>query len=166
MKITYTICDAVLSPCRCYRYELWRAWAQGATVVFIGLNPSTADEKEDDPTIRKCVAYAKRWGYAGLCMTNLFAFRATDPAAMMAASDPVGPNNDATLRRLYATLGVLVAAWGNDGKHLGRANQVMCILPKLYCLRRNKDGSPAHPLYLPGNLRPVPMFDHFPNQLI
>lgn len=150
-------CSAVLSPCRRYRYELWRCFAEGPTVAFVGLNPSTADETTDDPTIRKCVAYAKRWGYGSLCMVNLFAWRATDPRDMKKAGDPIGPENDATLRRLYATVGILIGAWGNDGDHLNRAAAVMEMLPNLHCLKRNKDGSPAHPLYLRGDLTPYPL---------
>jgi hypothetical protein len=149
--------SAVLSPCRLYRYELWRCFAPGPTVAFVGLNPSTADETTDDATIRKCVGFAKRWGYGSLVMVNLFAWRATDPRDMLKVADPVGPLNDATLRRLYATVGILIAAWGNDGKHLGRDKAVMEMLPNLHCIKRNKDGSPAHPLYQPGNSTPFPM---------
>ncbi len=157
--------SAVFSPCRLYRYELWRHFAHGPTVAFIGLNPSTADETMDDPTIRRCIAFAKRWGYGSLVMTNLFAWRATQPEDMKAAADPVGPQNDATLQRLYATVGVLIAAWGNDGDHLGRAKRVMEMLPKLHFLKLNKDGSPAHPLYLRGDLTPVLMYDKRPVEM-
>ena len=147
-------CSAVFSPCRRYRYELWRCFANGPTVAFVGLNPSTADETKDDPTTRKCVAYAKRWGYGSLCMVNLFAWRSTYPHDMKKVIDPIGPKNDATLRRLYATVGILIAGWGNDGCHLNRAESVMGMLPNLHCLKRNKDGSPAHPLYLRGDATP------------
>lgn len=150
-------CSAVLSPCRLYRYELWRRWSDAAACVFVGLNPSTADETNDDPTIRKCVGYAKRWGYGSLCMVNLFAFRATLPKDMLAADDPIGPDNDATLKRLAADAGIVIAAWGNDGGHLGRDKAVMAMLPELHCLKQNKDGSPAHPLYLRGDAMPYPL---------
>lgn len=146
--------SAVLSPCRGYRYELWRVWDKTKpTYVFIGLNPSTADETEDDPTIRKCVAYVCKWGGGALCMVNLFAYRATDPRAMLASYDPIGPDNDATLRKLSSCT-YIIAAWGNHGAHLSRAKQVMGIMPTLLCLKQNKDGSPAHPLYLKGDLVP------------
>lgn len=150
-------CSAVLSPCRTYRYELWRRWSNAPACVFVGLNPSTADETNDDPTIRKCVGYAKRWGYGSLCMVNLFAFRATQPKDMLAAADPVGPENDATLQRLARSAAIIIAAWGNDGGHLGRDKVVIEMLPALHCLKRNKDGSPAHPLYLRGDATPYPM---------
>lgn len=88
--------------------------------MFIGLNPSTAGDVEDDPTIRRCIQFAKDWGYGALCMTNLFAFRATDPAVMKSYSEPIGSDTDAVLAELAKNAGVVVAAWGNHGKHLGR----------------------------------------------
>lgn len=125
--------------------------------MFVGLNPSTADETQDDPTIRRCIAFAKSWGYAGLCMTNLFAFRATDPKDMMVAADPVGPENDGYLLALAGDTGVIVAAWGANGTHLGRDADVCKLLPVLHCLALTKDGHPGHPLYLRKTLTPVPM---------
>lgn len=152
-------CSADLSPCRRYRYDLWRKWEEAHWCMFVGLNPSTADERHDDPTIRKCVAYAKRWGFGGLCMVNLFAFRATQPRDMMAAEDPIGPKNDEVLLALSRSAGIVIAAWGKDGSYKDRARQVMALLPNLYCLKQNKDGSPAHPLYLRGDLTPYPLND-------
>ena len=125
--------------------------------MFVGLNPSTADEIKDDPTIRRCVAFAKAWGYAGLCMANLFAFRATNPRDMMVAADPVGPENDAHLGMLGQRAGVIVAAWGVNGTHKRRAAQVRKLLPALHCLAITKGGHPSHPLYLPKTLTPVPL---------
>ena len=147
---------ALLSPCRTYRYDLWRTWLGGSDyAMFVGLNPSTADETEDDPTIRRCVAYAKAWGYAGLCMTNLFAFRATEPTDMMRAADPIGPLSDEVLRERAEAAGVVVAAWGVHGAFGGRNRAVHKMLPKLHYLRLTKDGHPGHPLYLPKTLEPV-----------
>lgn len=147
---------ALLSHCRTYRYDLWRTWTGGAGyAMFVGLNPSTADETEDDPTIRRCVAFAKDWGYAGLCMTNLFAYRATNPDDMMRASDPVGPRNDAILLERAAAAGVVVAAWGVHGTFGGRDNAVRRMLPRLHYLRLTKNGHPGHPLYLPRTLLPA-----------
>src|SRR5882724_4976365 len=91
---------AVLSDCERYRYALWRRWAERPAVLFVGLNPSTADALQDDPTIRRCIRFAKAWGYGALYMGNLFAFRATDPRAMKAEADAVGPDNDGWLRQL------------------------------------------------------------------
>lgn len=125
-------------------------------VMFICLNPSTADENTDDPTVRRCISYAKACGYGAFCMTNIFAFRATDPNDMLAANDPIGPENDRYLRAVAAGAGIVVAAWGTIGTHLGRAAAVKAILPDLHVLRLTKDGHPGHPLYLPKHLKPVP----------
>ena len=150
--------QTVFSPCRAYRYTLWREWFGGeGYAMFVGLNPSTADETKDDPTIRRCIAFAKAWGYSGLCMTNLFAFRATDPKDMKATADPVGPENDTHLLALAERACVIVAAWGANGTHKGRDTEVRRLLPPLYCLALTKDGHPGHPLYLKKTLIPVPM---------
>jgi hypothetical protein len=123
--------------------------------AFIGLNPSTADETNDDPTIRRCIGYAKAWGCDGLLMLNLFAFRATDPKMMQAADDPVGPENDAALRQASGAE-IVIAAWGVGGTFKGRDKVVRELVPALQYLRLTKDGHPAHPLYLPKNLTPQP----------
>ena len=151
--------SADFSPCRTYRYALWRRWGDAPDyVMFVGLNPSTADETQDDPTIRRCIAYAKDWGYSGLCMTNLFAFRATDPEVMKMADDPIGPENDRYLDECAYGAGVVVAAWGVHGTLGGRHRPVIVRLPKLHYLRLTKDGHPGHPLYLPKTLTPQPWF--------
>ena len=148
--------SATFSPCRQYRYSLWRHWGDpaGGYAMFVGLNPSTADETMDDPTIRRCIGFAKDWGYAGLCMTNLFAFRATQPADMKAVADPIGPDNDQALLRMAQGSGVIVAAWGVDGAHLGRGDVVRGMLPNLHFLKLTQAGHPSHPLYLPKILKP------------
>jgi hypothetical protein len=147
---------AVLSPCRRYRYELWRRWAPGPYAMFIGLNPSTADETADDPTIRRCINFAKVWGYSALCMTNLFAFRATKPEVMKAEEFPIGGHeNDLTLRSLAESAGVVIAAWGVHGAHLDRAADVVKMIPNLQCLGLTRDGHPRHPLYLKADSLPV-----------
>jgi hypothetical protein len=146
--------SAYLSEDRVYRYLLTRSWGRGPAVYFIGLNPSTADEESDDPTIRRCVGFAKSWGFDSMVMTNLFAFRATLPQDMKAAPDPIGPENDIILQAL-GSLGTVVAAWGTDGGFKGRDRQVRAMVPNLHVLRLTKDGHPAHPLYLPANLTPV-----------
>lgn len=145
---------AYLSEDRTYRYELWRVWGAGRIVVIIGLNPSTADEEVDDPTITREIAFAKSWGFAGLCKVNLFAYRATQPADMRRAADPVGPLNDEVLRSLSGNF--VVAAWGVHGTHRRRDEAVRAMFPQLHYLRLTKDGHPSHPLYLPGNLTPQP----------
>ena len=150
--------SAGFSDCRRYRYWLSRWWDERREpLVVIGLNPSTADETADDPTIRRCIGYAKAWGHGGLVMLNLFAFRATDPRDMRAATDPVGPANDVTLTTQTEGRRVL-CAWGAHGGHLNRARRVAHLLAgrDLVCLGRTKDGYPKHPLYLRADLVPEP----------
>lgn len=150
--------DAKLSACRTYRYALWRIWDQTQPyAMIIGLNPSTADEIHDDPTLTRCISFAKAWGFGGVCMANLFAFRATAPSKMKASIDPIGSDNDAWLAKLSQEAGIVVAAWGNDGSYLGRSTAVKASLAQLHCLKLNKSGEPAHPLYLKSSLKPVPM---------
>jgi hypothetical protein len=148
------------SPDRVYRYCLRRTWELDNTpVVFIGLNPSIADETIDDPTIRRCCNFAKDWGFGGIIMLNLFAFRATDPEAMKKADDPVGPMNDAILKReiLIDEPPLVVAAWGTHGVFKERCYYVESLLRgSLSCLLRSKDGHPMHPLYLHHGLKPQP----------
>lgn len=149
--------DAKLSDCRIYRYALWRIWDDTKPyAMFIGLNPSTADEKEDDPTIRRCISFAEDWGYGGLCMANLFAFRATDPAVMFNAEQPIGDENDIWLQRLGQRAGIVVAAWGNDGCYMDRSKVVRALFSSLHYLKLNKSGEPAHPLYQPRSAKPIP----------
>lgn len=146
--------SAVISACGNYRYELWRRWSDERACVFIGLNPSTADATLDDPTIRKCIGYARRWGYGALCMVNLFAWRATDPRDMLTAADPVGPANDYHLNKATAEAHMIIAAWGAHGGHMDRDREVIAMFPRLHALHRTKSGAPGHPLYLPGNAAP------------
>lgn len=147
---------AVLSPCRNYRYALSRVWdASQPYVLFICLNPSTADETEDDNTIRRCIGFAKSWGYGGLVMANLFAWRATEPSDMKQQNDPLGDKNDSWLVELASHAGIVVAAWGNDGNFRQRSAQVRALLPDLYYLKMNGTGEPSHPLYLKKTLTPV-----------
>lgn len=153
---------AVLSPCRTFRYSLTREWGSGPAVLFVGLNPSTADEATDDPTIRRCIGFARAWGFGRLEMANLFAFRATDPSDMRAASDPVGPDNDRHLRELATACQMAVAAWGASGTFRSRDVQVRVMLPRLHYLRLTKAGHPGHPLYLPAHLRPTPWMPSAP----
>src|SRR5262249_29840293 len=139
--------QTVFSACRSYRYVLWREWDKlnPEYAMFIGLNPSTADEVEDDPTIRRCVGYAKRWGYGALCMTNLFAYRATDRELMNRQPTPVGADNDRWLVECARDAAVVVAAWGADGGHLQRDRAVIRLLGRnLMCLSKTKKGRPGH----------------------
>lgn len=149
------ISTADISPCGKYRYSLTRTWdADKPDVVFIGLNPSTADAYKDDPTIRRCVNFAKAWGGGRLIMLNLFAFRATNPADMLNTVDPVGPDNDITIFQTVTDAEHIVAAWGNDGGYMKRSMFMRQSIPFLKYLKLNRSGEPAHPLYLSSTLTP------------
>lgn len=148
------------SRCGHYRYALWRQWGHGSDyALIIGLNPSTDPIDQDNPTVRRCVSFARAWGYSGVCVANLFAWCAVEPAALLAADAPIGPRNDFWLRRLHAGASVTVAAWGNHGQHLDRGQLVRRLLPGMQILRINRSGEPAHPLYLPAHLQPQPWVD-------
>ena len=146
--------NATFSSCRTYRYSLSRIWDKKKKfVLFIGLNPSTADEKVDDPTIRRCVNYAKNWGYGGFLMVNLFAYRTTLPSKRKKVKYPIGKNNDKYIVKLSKKADITIAAWGNNGKLYSRDKQVLSLVPNLMCLKINKSGQPAHPLYLKKGLK-------------
>jgi hypothetical protein len=146
----------VLSDDGRYRYALRRQTgvlgAEGA-VLFVMLNPSTADATDDDPTIRRCLNYARRWGYARLDVANLYALRATNPAELFAGEDPVGPDNDAWLERLAKPSPSVVVAWGaTPHPEPERARRVLELL-EFYagtarCLGQTRDLHPRHPLYV------------------
>ncbi len=143
---------AELSPCGKYRYSLCREWhGTDPKVAFIMLNPSTADHERDDPTIRRCMGFARRWGYGGLHVGNLFAWRSPCPEDLYRADDPVGDDNDIILRRLIEASVVTVAAWGTRGHLLQRDVAVMLLLSRGKALGLTKNGFPRHPLYVPYN---------------
>lgn len=149
-------CGAVFSPCQQWRYSLWRIWDRDLPrVLFIGLNPSTATETVNDPTVTRCINFARDWGYGGMFMGNIFAFRATDPRVMKAFAKPVGPENDAWLLKMHQEAGISVAAWGTHGAHLNREKQALALLEGLHCLGVTKENHPKHPLYLKRDLRPI-----------
>lgn len=149
---------ARFSRCRNYRYSLRRSWEGGqGRVLFIGLNPSTADHRRDDPTIRRCVNFARDWGFAEMEVVNLFAFRATYPADLKAAADPVGSRNDEWIRRSHRLADLSIACWGNDGQYLDRCHAVIAMLEGLHCLQVNRSRQPAHPLYQRASQKPKPL---------
>lgn len=158
MSAGYIMSDAHMSPCGTYRYSLLRKWhPDGGWLVVVGLNPSTADALQDDPTIRRCVHFAKRESRTGLVMLNLFALRATDPRVMRAHPEPVGPDNDAVIRALAGTTNrTIVAAWGAHGSYRNRADEVAKMVPDLQCFGLTKGGHPRHPLYLRSDTPLVP----------
>lgn len=156
---------AVLSEDGRFRYRLWRdlpgphqVGYPAGTVLFIMLNPSTADADVDDPTIRRCVSFAKSWGAAKLEVGNLFALRATNPNWLLEdPNDAVGPENNAWLSRLALDADLIVCAWGAHKvvSQTGRGDIVRALLRRpLTALGTNADGSPLHPLYVPGDRRP------------
>lgn len=166
--------DAWISSCGAYRYRLSRTWdLERPTCAFVMLNPSTADASKDDPTIRKCVGYAKRWGYGEIVVVNAFAFRATDPSDLKDAEDPFGPENEYALTTTarQPKLDRIVLGWGTkcrwgrgDDKVLGDKRALRCLrqnLPvaqykKIFALNVTKGGYPQHPLYVPYDVELIP----------
>ena len=149
---------AFFSDCRKYRYALWRMWNEHMPIaMIIGLNPSTADQTRNDPTITRCINFSRSWGYGGVCVTNLFGFRATAPTELKAHHEPIGKENDAWIHEMAKRAEITVAAWGNHGKFLNRSLEILPSLDQLHCIKMNKSGEPGHPLYLKAELKPVPM---------
>ena len=145
---------AVFSEDRRYRYLLRRQTGPGdAVCAFIMLNPSTADEKTDDRTIRRCVGFARLWGYGSLLVANLFALRSTDPSALHTAANPVGPENDAYIGQVATQASLIVAAWGTHGSLYGRGQVVLERLRDypVHHFGLTAGGQPRHPLYLPSS---------------
>lgn len=153
---------ALFDPARTYRYLLEHRWASTAPMVLVMLNPSTADETRDDPTMRRALRFARREGCGGLIVVNLFALRATDPAALAAHPDPVGPDNDQILCAAVGRGAPVVAAWGTHGTLHGRDRAVLRLLTpvRLRCLGLTAGGQPRHPLYLPAS---APLTDYRPD---
>lgn len=153
--------DATISRCGRYRYMLRRVWDSSRPLVcFICCNPSTADATHDDPTVRRLIGYARDWGYGGLVLVNLYAWRATKPSDIYKQTDPVGPDNDSTIQLAALLAARVVVAWGAFGAHLNRDRQVAELLRSAgvepYAIAVNADGSPGHPLYLRKALEPQP----------
>lgn len=138
------------SPCDRYRYGLSRVWdADGPTLLFIMLNPSTADEYRNDPTVARCETRARRMGYGAMMVANLFAFRATRPADLKQAAEPVGPMNDRVLAHWSKSATATIVAWGAHGAFRNRAAEVSSVLTgSLLHLGLTKAGHPRHPLYV------------------
>ena len=153
---------AVFSRCGTWRYLLWRMHHPLGRLLGMGmLNPSTADEKRDDPTIARCHRLAGKLGYPGLIVWNLFAYRATDPAELRQAEEPVGPENAVAIDLALSLCHRTVLAWGNHGAMGGRGTAVtgrcMQAPSRLATFGFTLRGAPRHPLYLPGDLRPRPL---------
>ncbi|MCZ8334452.1 MAG: DUF1643 domain-containing protein [Rhodobacteraceae bacterium] len=153
---------AVYSPCESYRYLLTRVWnPAGPKALFVMLNPSTATEFQNDPTVERCERRARALGFGSFRVTNIFAFRATDPRVMRAEPDPIGPANDAAIQDSASDWADrILCAWGTHGAHLNRGPQVEALLRAtqrpLFTLGLSKDGHPKHPLYIGYDQQPEP----------
>lgn len=160
-----TTSGAIFSDCRLYRYLLWRVWDESQPIMsFIGLNPSTADEIDNDRTITRIINYAKRWGFGGLVMLNLFAWRSTDRSVLKKLkSKAIGLDNDAAIEYGIVLSKRVVLGWGNDGWIDNRSAVVSGLIRRLakeegveVCVLKYTDkNQPQHPLYLPANLEPI-----------
>ncbi|WP_380055667.1 DUF1643 domain-containing protein [Falsihalocynthiibacter sp. SS001] len=149
---------AIYSDCEAYRYSLTRVWEPNAPrVFFIMLNPSTATEVQNDPTVERCERRARALGFGGFRVANIFAWRDTDPRKMRAAIDPIGPENDAAILDGCTWTDQIICAWGTHGAHLGRGAAVEKLLAdqKLYHLGLSKEGHPKHPLYISYSVQPM-----------
>lgn len=154
--------SAEISACGRYRYMLERRWSDAAPVTFIMLNPSTADADIDDPTIRRCMGFARAWNAGGIVVANLFALRSTDPAALAKDEAPIGPQNDEAICRAVLAASRTIAAWGAHAFAERRAATVKRMIAQsltrpLDCLGKTKSGHPRHPLYVPAAQIPTPL---------
>lgn len=150
---------AVYSEDEAFRYRLERVWAPGPRALFVMLNPSTATEVQNDPTVERCERRARALGFGSFAVGNIFAFRATDPKVMRAQADPVGPGNDAAIRAMADQADRIICAWGTHGAHLGRGAAVEALLRAtgrdLFHLGLSIAGIPKHPLYIGYDKQPV-----------
>ncbi|MEM7617059.1 MAG: DUF1643 domain-containing protein [Pseudomonadota bacterium] len=150
--------EATFSSCKKYRYILARTFATGTGIInFIMLNPSTATEQYNDPTVARCENRSISMGYKQMIVTNIFAYRATDPKLLLKISDPIGADNDKAIIDSAQKSNKIICAWGEYGKLLNRGDHVRQLLKlnsnnNIYCLKLNKSGEPAHPLYLSNKL--------------
>lgn len=154
---------AVFSPCRRYRYTLMRQWGEGGIVTFCMLNPSTADERTNDPTVERCQRRAKKLGFGALVVVNLFALRATDPQALYGENvEPIGRDNDFAIITACKSSKLVICGWGKHGTLLMRGVIVLDLMRradiKPHALKINNDGSPQHPLYVSYAVEPRPFY--------
>jgi len=146
------------SDCERYRYTLKITWDDSKDkIVFIGLNPSTATELKNDPTVTRMVNFAKSWGYGTLSVCNIFAFRTTFPSELKKSKDPIGKENDKWILYEIRNAGKVVAAWGNHGNFLSRSNEMLKMIPNPYIFGKTKVGEPKHVLYLKNTSKISPL---------
>lgn len=146
------VSEAVYSDCERYRYLLTRVWGPGRRALFVMLNPSTATEVQNDPTVERCERRARALGFGAFRVTNIFAYRATDPKAMRSVDDPIGPDNDSAILESVSWADAVVCAWGNHGLHRNRGQAVEAVLrtagAPLNHFGLTGQGQPRHPLYV------------------
>ncbi len=150
--------DAEFSSCNQYRYKLWRRWADGPSVAFLMLNPSTADAFKNDPTVERCHRRAVDMGFSALEVINIFAFRATDPKDLKKAKAPVGPLNDTVIIETIRNADMTICAWGSHGSHQNRDQEVRQLIKRskisTHILALTKFDQPRHPLYVAYSQKP------------
>jgi hypothetical protein len=159
--------DAQLSDDGVYRYSLTRRWGPGRHVTFVMLNPSTADALVDDPTIRRCIGFARSWDFSALRVVNLYALRSTDPGQLWDHPQPVGgPENDGAILDALRNGGLVIAAWGAHARpHRVAGFRALAaeVGVQVHALHVTKAGAPGHPLYLPASTQPTPYV--FPDEI-
>lgn len=152
---------ATFSPCRAFRYDLWRRWDNGPTILWLMLNPSTADALENDPAVERCERRSIALGAGGYHVCNLFALRSTNPKALYTAEDPVGPDNDRTILEQARAAERVICGWGNHGAYRNRSRDVLARLAahgiEPQCLKLTGAGEPGHPLYIGYSVEPQPL---------
>lgn len=151
--------NAIFSADRVYRYRLERHWSGEPPCTFVMLNPSTADETQNDPTIRRCIRFAQDWGYGSLIVVNIFGLRSTDPKALYKHPDPIGPENMTHIAEAIHNAAFTVCAWGSHGKVRNQGREVIRLLRQMnepiYVLKTTEAGEPGHPLYVKASQKPV-----------
>jgi len=159
VNIGGSISGAIFGDGRRFRYALWRRWKNSPknldALLFIGLNPSTANGTKDDPTVVRMINFAKSWGFGGLFVGNLFSIVSADPAVLLTdtSKELYGGPNDAAIKQMRNLCSLVVVGWGEFGKRVGyRPAAVLDLVGEpVYCIKLNRSGEPSHPLYLPGN---------------
>ena len=151
--------NAIFSKCKKHRLSLWRIWnSEKPYVLFVGLNPSVADKKNNDPTITRFVNFAKFWGYGGILVGNIFSLKTTDPKKLILNQNPLHKFNDCWLKYMASKSNKIIGAWGNYGTYLKRYKYIKFILPNINCIGITNLGQPKHPLYQKKNLLPKEFF--------
>jgi hypothetical protein len=144
----------IFSEDKDYRYSFYQQWGEGASIMFVGLNPSLSDGL--NPTLNKCIGFSKRWGYGSCYVLNLFAYRAPTPSILRKIPNPIGPENDKWLLETVDKVDKVIFAWGTHGNLLNRDREVIILLKTAYCLELTKGEFPKHPLYIRSDSQPVP----------